>query len=60
MTLLILLRPSHESSTTPVTVDPGGGGMGAVMSQEFFERYEPRYAPVFKARYKTTLRKQKP
>jgi hypothetical protein len=41
-------------------VDPGGGGYGAVMSEQFFSRYEPKYAAKFETRYKPTLRKQKP
>lgn len=39
--------------------DPGGGGYGAIMSDEWFKRYDPRYAPRYAPSYKPTLRRQK-
>jgi hypothetical protein len=39
--------------------DPGGGGYGAVMSDAFFQRYDPRYQAQYAKQYKPTLRKQK-
>lgn len=38
MTLLLLFTGS-----APALPLPGGGGYGAVMSDAFFKRYEPRY-----------------
>lgn len=58
MSLLLLFRP--QVNAAPSTSEPGGGGYGAVMSREFFERYTPRHETRYQPRYKPTLRKQKP
>jgi hypothetical protein len=46
-----LATASAASFPVPSVEPPGGGGYGAIMSDAFFQRYQPRYKP--------TLRRQK-
>lgn len=47
MTLLLLFT---GSGTPSAPTDPGGGGLGGPMKDDWFQRYKPDYKP--------TLRKQ--
>lgn len=55
-----IFNPVGDGSAPPAAPNPGGGGFGALMSDEHFHRYQPRYAPrPYESRYKPTIRTQK-